>query len=51
MRLVNSFSLKFQVEEVQGVFEVVSGDEYEQRQEARRNDDFIVDDDGFGYKD
>ena len=26
-------------------------EEYDERQMARREDDFIVDDDGFGYKD
>ena len=26
-------------------------DEYERRQESRKNDDFIVDDDGYGYTD
>lgn len=29
----------------------MSGDEYEARQAARRNDDFIVDDEGYGYQD
>jgi len=40
-----------QVKEQEGVFEEISGDEYEARQAARRNDDFIVDDEGFGYQD
>ena len=49
-----SFYFEFmvlQVKEQEAVFEDVSGDEYEARQAARRNDDFIVDDDGFGYQD
>jgi hypothetical protein len=33
------------------VFEEVDDNEYEERQDKRRNDDFIVDDDGFGYRD
>jgi len=43
--------LKIQVEETEGVFEELNQDEYDERQMARRDDDFIVDDDGFGYKD
>ena len=33
------------------VFEEISPEEYERRQAERRDDDFIVDDEGFGYKD
>ena len=33
------------------IFEEIDNDEYERRKEARQNDDFIVDDDGFGYVD
>ena len=40
-----------QVDEQAGVFEELDQDEYDERQMNRRNDDFIVDDDGFGYKD
>lgn len=40
-----------QVEEAQRVFEEVDEAEYVRRKEALRDDDFIVDDEGFGYKD
>ncbi len=40
-----------QVEEAQRVFEEVDEEEYVRRKEALRDDDFIVDDEGFGYKD
>lgn len=33
------------------MFEELGQDEYDERQMARRDDDFIVDDEGFGYKD
>lgn len=33
------------------IFEEIDNEEYERRKEARRNDNFIVDDDGFGYVD
>ena len=33
------------------MFEELNQDQYDERQLARRDDDFIVDDDGFGYKD
>ena len=33
------------------MFEEVDADEYEKRCKERMNDDFIVDDEGFGYKD
>lgn len=33
------------------MFEEVDADEYEKRRKERMNDDFIVDDEGFGYKD
>ena len=33
------------------MFEELNQDEYDQRQIDRRDDDFIVDDEGFGYKD
>ena len=39
------------MEEVHNVFEEISPEEYERRQAERRDDDFIVDDEGFGYKD
>ena len=41
----------WQVEEAAEIFEDVDADEYDRRQEARRDDDFIVDDEGYGYKD
>ena len=37
--------------EQEGVFEELNQEEYDERQMARREDDFIVDDEGFGYKD
>ena len=40
-----------QVEEAQRVFEEVDEEEYVRRKEVLRDDDFIVDDEGFGYKD
>ena len=40
-----------QVAEQAGVFEELDQNEYDERQMARRDDDFIVDDEGFGYKD
>ena len=33
------------------MFEQIDLDEYEKRQELRKNDDFIVDDEGYGYTD
>ena len=33
------------------IFEEISPEEYERIQNERRQDDFIVDDEGFGYKD
>jgi DNA polymerase alpha subunit A len=39
------------VQEEEAVFEQIDQDEYEKIQDARKNDNFIVDDDGFGYKD
>lgn len=42
---------QYQVQEVEKVFEEVDADEYDNIQEQRRADDFIVDDEGFGYKD
>lgn len=39
------------VEEERHIFEHLDEGEYEQRQEKRRNDDFIVDDEGIGYRD
>ena len=33
------------------MFEELDQEEYDERQLARREDDFIVDDEGFGYKD
>lgn len=40
-----------QVQDQKAVFEELDADEYERRQENRANDDFIVDDEGYGYKD
>ena len=40
-----------QVAEQEGVFEELNQADYDERQMARRDDDFIVDDEGFGYKD
>lgn len=40
-----------QVEEQAGVFEELNQEEYDERQLERRKDDFIVDDEGFGYAD
>lgn len=37
--------------EAEGIFEDVEADEYEARQQDLRDDDFIVDDEGYGYKD
>jgi hypothetical protein len=39
------------VEEHQRIFEEIDADEYERIQDQRKNDDFIVDDDGYGYRD
>lgn len=33
------------------MFEEIDEDEYKRRQVERREDDFIVDDEGYGYKD
>ena len=33
------------------MFQYVDDEEYQQIQEQRRNDDFIVDDEGYGYAD
>ena len=33
------------------MFDVLDDEQYEKLQEQRRNDDFIVDDEGYGYKD
>ena len=33
------------------IFEEIDQEEYERRKEARKNDDFIVDDEGYGYID
>lgn len=40
-----------QASEEVAVFEQIEMDEYERRQESRKNDDFIVDDEGYGYTD
>ena len=40
-----------QVADQAGVFEELNQEEYDERQMERRDDDFIVDDEGFGYKD
>ena len=42
---------RVQVAEQEGVFEELNQADYDERQMARRDDDFIVDDEGFGYKD
>lgn len=34
-----------------GVFEEVDAEDYEKIRKERMNDDFIVDDEGYGYKD
>ena len=34
-----------------GVFQDVDAEDYEKIRKERMNDDFIVDDEGFGYKD
>lgn len=39
------------MEEAQRIFEEIDADEYERIQDSRKNDDFIVDDDGYGYRD
>jgi len=39
------------VKEAERIFEEIDDDEYEQIQDSRRNDDFIVDDEGYGYRD
>ena len=51
MRALSDYRWFCQVEEVHNVFEEISPEEYERRQAERREDDFIVDDEGFGYKD
>ena len=40
-----------QVEEERAIFDHMDEKEYERRQQTRINDDFIVDDEGYGYKD
>ncbi len=40
-----------QVNEVKKIFEEVDYTEYQKLQDQRNNDDFIVDDDGYGYRD
>lgn len=39
------------MQEVTKIFEEMDEDDYEKIQESRRRDDFIVNDDGFGYLD
>ena len=39
------------MKEAERIFEEIDDDEYEQIQDSRRNDDFIVDDEGYGYRD
>ena len=39
------------MKEAERIFEEIDDEEYEQIQDARRNDDFIVDDEGYGYRD
>ena len=40
-----------QVAEANRVFEEMNEDQFDERQQRYNNDDFIVDDDGLGYKD
>ena len=40
-----------QVEEAKRIFEELNEEDFNERQENRRNDDFIVDDEGYGYRD
>ena len=40
-----------QIQEDEAIFEQIDQAEYEKIQDARKNDNFIVDDDGFGYAD
>jgi hypothetical protein len=42
---------QYQVKEAERIFEEIDDEEYEQIQDSRRNDDFIVDDEGYGYRD
>jgi DNA polymerase alpha subunit A len=42
---------QYKAQEDMPIFEEIDNEEYERRKEARKNDDFIVDDDGFGYVD
>ncbi len=42
---------QMQVKEAERIFEEIDDEEYEQIQDQRRNDDFIVDDEGYGYRD
>lgn len=37
--------------EAKKIFEELNEEDYNQRQENLRNDDFIVDDEGYGYRD
>lgn len=43
--------MRVQVEEAKKIFVETNEEEYERIQDLRRNDDFIVDDDGYGYRD
>ena len=42
---------QYQVSEAKKVFEEMDEDDYDRRQADHNNDDFIVDDDGYGYQD
>lgn len=42
---------QFKLDEEDAIFENVDTADYEKLQDARKNDNFIVDDDGFGYAD
>ena len=56
MQFINStetftYFSSLQIGNEQAIFEHVDQEEYERRDDKRKNDDFIVDDDGFGYAD
>lgn len=42
---------QYQVAEQEQMFDYLDQEEYDKLQEKRQNDDFIVDDEGYGYKD
>ncbi len=43
--------MSMQVDEAKKIFDEIDADDYERIQEERRAKDFIVDDDGYGYRD